>query len=326
MLQPGFANMQRAVTMGAAKGRALADRIPSRVKALAGPAATIGIVLLVLRVLATIDLHQVASAVPATPLFWLAFAAYFLAVPAAEWVKFRRLWAIPNAGASAILGKLVCNELLFGYSGDAYFFTWVRRNLAHVREPLSTIKDLALVSSLVGSGATLAALLLATPFMAAMPKGQLYPLLFGAACALVSGGTILFFGRRLIRLTRDTFRFMLIVDMARTAAQVVCMFAMWHFAMPNVELDTLVGLSALRMAISRLPLIPNKDMMFLGVAVALLGSAGTLVATMAMVAGVIVLGHLTVAVAIGSTAATSAVSRYARENTLAMLPGRAVAA
>lgn len=306
-----------------AKCDALAGRIPARVKFWATTGIMIAVVLVVLRILSTIDPRQVAAAVPATPLFWAAFVAYFLAVPAAEWLLFRRLWAIPKSGAAAIMGKLVCNELLFGYSGDAYFFTWARRHLKHVAEPLSTIKDLALVSSLVGSGATLTALLLATPLLSTMPKGQLYPLLFGAVCALVSGGVILTLGRRMIGLTREAFRFVLLVHIGRTMVQVGCMFAMWHFAMPGVEIGTLVGLSALRMAISRLPLVPNKDMMFLGVAVTLLGSAGTVVATMAMVAGVIVLGHLTVAVAIGSRAATTAAAaRLARGTNLVPITRR----
>ena len=292
---------------------ALIGRVPARVRTCGTTGVTIAIVCTLAWMLASIDPHRVAAAVPATPLFWLAFACYFLSMPVAEWVLYRRLWSLRGAGASAIFGKLVCNELLLGYSGDAYFFAWARRHVKGVSNHLSTIKDLALVSSLVGSGATLIALLLASPLLAHMTTAEFVPLMIGGICALASGSAILFFARRLIGLSPDQFRFVVAVDLVRTLAQVGCMIAMWHFAMPGVHVSTLAGLSALRMAITRLPLVPNKDMMFLGVAVTLLGHASALVATIAMVAAVVVLANLAIAAVIGSRAATTVVTRLVRE-------------
>src|SRR3546814_6777976 len=64
---------------------------------------------------------------PGSLLFWIAFAGYYFALPASEFLIFKRLWNIPRAGFKALIRKLICNEILFGYSGEAYFYTWARR-------------------------------------------------------------------------------------------------------------------------------------------------------------------------------------------------------
>ncbi|MFH7168800.1 hypothetical protein, partial [Klebsiella pneumoniae] len=39
-----------------------------------------------------LDVRGVIAMVPRSPLFWLLFAAGYLALPASEWVIYRRLW------------------------------------------------------------------------------------------------------------------------------------------------------------------------------------------------------------------------------------------
>ena len=65
---------------------------------------------------------------PASLVFWLAFTGYYLALPSSEWLIFRRLWGLPVAGYVALLRKMVSNEVLLGYSGEAYFYTWARKH------------------------------------------------------------------------------------------------------------------------------------------------------------------------------------------------------
>ena len=73
------------------------------------------------------DFARVRGLIPASPVFWLAFAVYYLAGPVSEWVVYRRLWAMPLAGIGALLRKLVANELLLGYLGEAQFYAWQSR-------------------------------------------------------------------------------------------------------------------------------------------------------------------------------------------------------
>src|SRR5258708_4082815 len=74
-----------------------------------------------------LDVGGVWARIPTSPGFWLLFPLYYFALPIADWVIFRRLWRIPPAGISALLRKRLSNDLLVGYSGELYFYTWARR-------------------------------------------------------------------------------------------------------------------------------------------------------------------------------------------------------
>jgi len=85
--------------------------------------------------LGRLDAHQLIDSIPASPGFWLAFTAYYLALPASEWLIYRRLWGLPVEGFRALLRKLVSNEVLLGYSGEASFYAWARRHSALTSAP-----------------------------------------------------------------------------------------------------------------------------------------------------------------------------------------------
>jgi hypothetical protein len=63
-------------------------------------------------------------------------------------------------------------------------------------------------------------------------------------------------------------------------------------ALPEVTLNWWLFLATLRLLISRLPLIPNKDIVFASVAVIALGHETDVAALMTMMASAIVLVHL----------------------------------
>ena len=67
-----------------------------------GPFISLGIFGAVLYQLRGLQIAQVAAMLPRSPLFWLAFAAYYLAAPLFDLLIFRRLWNLPlGAGLSA---------------------------------------------------------------------------------------------------------------------------------------------------------------------------------------------------------------------------------
>jgi predicted Co/Zn/Cd cation transporter (cation efflux family) len=67
--------------------------------------------------------------------------------------------------------------------------------------------------------------------------------------------------------------------------------------LPITSLTWWLVLAALRLIISRLPFLPNKDVVFAGVAVFTLGREGQIAALMTMMAGLILLLHILVATA-----------------------------
>ena len=66
----------------------------------------------------------------------------------------------------------------------------------------------------------------------------------------------------------------------------------WHLALPGVALQWWLLLATLRMLLSRLPLLPNKDIVFAGLAVFLIGHDAEIGALMTLMASLILCTHL----------------------------------
>jgi hypothetical protein len=75
---------------------------------------------------------------------------------------------------------------------------------------------------------------------------------------------------------------------------------MWHLILPDVGLVWWLILATLRQLLSRLPLVPNKDLAFVGLAVFVVGRDGDVAAMVALLGSLILLTHLLVGAALGA--------------------------
>jgi hypothetical protein len=66
----------------------------------------------------------------------------------------------------------------------------------------------------------------------------------------------------------------------------------WHFALPSVSIGMWLILGAARLLVSRLPLVPNKDLLFANFAIILIGQDAALSELMAMTAALVLLVHV----------------------------------
>lgn len=243
--------------------------------------------------LANIGFADLLRGVPASPIFWIAFSTYYLALPASEWLIFRRLWKIPPAGFAALLRKLVSNEILFGYSGEAYFYGWARRHARMAAAPFGAIKDVSILSAVAGNLMTLAMLALAWPII-----GRIAPEFHGRTVALSAAVIIglslalLAFRHRIFSLPRAELRMIFGVHVSRLLFTTFLSGLMWHSALPAVSMGWLLILATLQLLVTRLPFVPNKDIVFASVALFLLGHDGAIGSLIAMIAGLILLVHL----------------------------------
>jgi hypothetical protein len=80
----------------------------------------------------------------------------------------------------------------------------------------------------------------------------------------------------------------------RIAAVVVLSAWMWHLVLPAVEVTLWIVMATLRMLVSRLPLLPNKDVVFAGIAVFLLGNELEIASLMTLMAVLLLVTHLVV--------------------------------
>lgn len=266
----------------------------------AGPITSLLILAVALDQFRGINPAQLWAMMPVSVGFWSVFILYYLAGPISEWVIFRRLWTIPADGFLALLRKLVSNEILLGYLGEVYFYAWARRSARITTAPFGAIKDVTILSALVGNAVTLAMVALAIPLLGAVDAGLNRwevggSILFVLASSLVA----MLLRRRLFTLPRRELRIVAAIHLLRIIATTVLAAVMWHMLLPDIALSWWLLLGTLRQLVSRLPFLPNKDVVFAGMAAFLIGRNSDIVSAMALMASLILAAHLVVGIILG---------------------------
>jgi hypothetical protein len=262
-----------------------------------------------------VDLHHTWAAIPGSATFWFAFALYFWGSPAIEWFILHKLWNAPFSGFWAVLRKMVYNEMVLSYLGDAYFFAWLKRALPHVTSPFAVVKDMAVVSAFMGSVLTLGAIAMVWPFFSSVDQSGVHSsVLLCLALALASGGGIAVLRKALLSLSRREIVWIGGLFGLRILGQSACAVVMWWSLAPHVPFTTWIVLAAIRMVSARLPLVPSKDLAFAAAAVALVGPRNDIAPMIVMVTGLILLANI--ALALGLSLA-SGCQWIARRRTMA---------
>lgn len=239
------------------------------------------------------DASRILSMVPRDPGFWIVFALSYLAGPGSEWFIYRRLWQLPVEGFGALLRKLVCNELLLGYLGEAYFYAWARQRAAMTAAPFGAIKDVSILSAMTGNGITLVLLAVLWPFLGSSTIGlENRAVMLSLSVVLATSILAMAFRRRIFSLDRDALWYITIMHLARIVITTILSAVLWHMVLPSVPAMWWLLLATMRLLISRLPFIPNKDVVFAGIAVFTLGHETDIAALMTMMASAILLVHL----------------------------------
>jgi hypothetical protein len=267
--------------------------IRSRWPAVIGGLLTAAMIAGLARELLASGLSGLGRAVPASPLFYVFFGLLYLSPITGDYVIFRRLWGIPFAGFVALIKKRIANEVVFGYSGEAYFYAWARARATMVAAPFGAVKDVSILSAVAGNAMTLAMIALAVPLVRALLTPETLRLVAGSAAVTIAISLpFLLFSRRVFSLPRRTLWWIFGVHWVRLLAGQGLIALAWHYALPGVSIGLWLALAALRMLVSRLPLVPNKDLLFANFAILLIGQDAALSELMAFSAALTVLIHL----------------------------------
>lgn len=239
-------------------------------------------------------LEGLSRNLPASPFFYLAFALYYLGPPTFDFVIFRRLWRIPAEGMAALHKKRISNEVLLGYSGEAYFYAWARQRTRMVAAPFGAVKDVTILSAIAGNAMTLAVVLIALPFgMGLLTPVQQNAVLGSIAIIVATSLPFMIFSKRVFSLPRGTLWWIFGVHCLRIFAGSLFVAFAWHFAMPTVPVGVWLLLAAARLLAWRLPLVPNKELVFATFAIMLIGQGAALSELMALIAALTLLAHVT---------------------------------
>ncbi|WP_174298932.1 hypothetical protein [Sphingomonas bacterium] len=274
-----------------------------------GGLLTVAMIAGLLRELLASGLSGLGRIVPGSPLFYLFFVLLYLSPITGDTIIFRRLWGIPFAGFVALIKKRIANEVVFGYSGEAYFYAWARSRATMVAAPFGAVKDVSILSAIAGNGMTLAMVAVAVPLgHALLPPDMLRPIGGSVAVTAAISLPFLLFSRRVFSQPWRTLWWIFGVHWVRLLVGQVLIALAWHFALPGVSMGLWLLLAAGRMLVSRLPLVPNKDVLFANLAIVAIGRDTALSDLMAFSAALTVLLHL---VLIGLFSVQAVVARNA---------------
>lgn len=246
-------------------------------------------------------LDGLTRSVPRNPLFYLFFVLLYFSLPVGDYVIFRRLWSLPLAGLVALIKKRIANEVLFSYSGEAYFYAWARGRARNVAAPFGAVKDVSIQSAIAGNAITLLMMAMSIPLgHALLPDGMVETIGWSAAVIVATSVPFLIFSRRVFSLDRATLWWVFRIHVLRLVAGSVLIALAWDAAMPDVPVAMWLFLAAGRLLVSRLPLVPNKDLLFANFAIVLIGQGERLSDLMAFTAALFLLTHVALIAVFGA--------------------------
>lgn len=270
------------------------EKIKRRWPMILGGGLTLLMILSLGRELFGSGLSGLARSLPGNPLFYLTFLVYYLGPPTFDYVIFRRLWRIPLDGMAALHKKRIANEVLLGYTGEAYFYAWARQRTQMVAAPFGAVKDVMILSAIAGNAVTLAVMAVALPLCIDLltPTYQSYA--YGSVAIIIAMSLpFLIFSKRVFSLPRAVLGWVFGIHCLRIVLGSVLIALAWHFAMPSVPVGFWLLMAAGRLLVWRLPLVPNKELAFSFIAGIVIGEGQALSELMALIAGLTLLGHVT---------------------------------
>lgn len=267
--------------------------IKSRWPAIIGAVVTLAMIAGLIRQLLASGLAGLGREVPVAPGYYLAFALLYMSPPFFDYVIFRRLWGIPLAGLVALIKKRIANDVVVGYSGEAYFYAWARSRASMVAAPFGAVKDVSILSAIAGNAVTLTVVLIALPLgRSLLTPHQFHFALASAAITFAISLPFLIFSRRVFSLEREQLWWIFGIHCLRLVLGSILIALAWHAALPGVTLGMWLFLAAARLLVSRLPLVPNKDLLFANFAILLIGQDHALSEVIAFTAALTLLVNI----------------------------------
>ena len=209
--------------------------------------------------------------------FYLVLVFPFFVQPVADLIIYRNLLGVGRLlPFSVMLRKRYMNNLVVDYSGEAYFFLWARKNLDLKKGVLlHAVKDTNVLSA--GAGLTMVWLMLLALVASGVMKlpaffsANLWTVVSVGSLPLVLCLALIVGGRRVTALSRGDIVTTFAIHLARSIAALSLEFVLWWLSGALPSATVCLEFVALRLLITRLPFVPNKELVFVGVGIAAAG-------------------------------------------------------
>lgn len=241
--------------------------------------------------LTRIGWSNIYSSRPSSLLFYIALLLPFFVQPIGDLFVYRSLLGVGRQlPLSIFLRKRYMNTVMLDYSGEVYLFFWARKNL-NVTDNfmMHAVKDSSVLSAAAGLVVLWAMfVILLAGHLVSLPSLQLgrWPVALLGLIPLVFGGALFVANRKLTALSRRQIATIFSIHLTRCVVALWVEYVLWWLSGALPSGADCFKFVALRLLVTRLPLIPSKDLVFVGVAMA---AAGTMTVSAPKVAAVLVL-------------------------------------
>ncbi|MEX2574611.1 MAG: hypothetical protein WD317_09950 [Balneolaceae bacterium] len=242
--------------------------------------------------LSSIGWRQIWNSFPTQLWFYILFLISFFQLPAFEIWMYRITWVFNSVRSFPVfLIKKIYNKDVLGYSGEIYFYIWARKHLnISDREIFMIIKDNNIISSvastLVAFG-VLAILLFTGQVVVLewiMDQGELY-FWAGLGVTLILVFLFIRFRHFVLSMSLQTAYKIFSIQVFRLLLLKVLNILMFVIVLPEVGLSVWFTFLAIEIILTRIPFLPNRDLIFVGISV---GLAQGLMVSQTDIAGIMV--------------------------------------
>jgi hypothetical protein len=271
-------------------------------------AIPLALLVIIGRRLTQLGWHQIWIARPGNLGFYLLLVLQFFLQPFGDYLVYRNLWGRANTPPMAvILRKRLLNTFMLDYSGEAFFYFWAQAHLK-LRPGLlvHAIKD----SNLLSGGAGLTMVYVMVVMLLALgglripaefnAHGWLYVLV--GTVPLILCAALVLGHRKLTTLSRRDIGFTFAVHFLRAVLVLAVEFGLWELSGALPTAVACLQFVALRLVVTRLPLVPNKDLIFMGAGIAAAGMTSVAVTPVATVLVILTAADLVLAGTVASLA------------------------
>jgi len=233
-------------------------------------------IFVVARELSHIGWRALWEGLPSNPAFYAVFMAIYVLGPGIDALIYGHLWRTPLLfNLPALLRKRIYNETVVDYSGEAYLYIWAKRNLAmDGRKLMSNIKDVNLLSGAASNVVTLIliAALVAGGYrtvLASIDADVIHAVIAVAALAILVPLLLFVFRGKLLAVSGKALVAIVGAHVLRILLALALSVVQWSAALPQVPAAQWMLFITAQMLVTRLPFLPNRDVVLMGLGVAL---------------------------------------------------------
>ena len=236
----------------------------------------IGMIAWLLSQLTKIGWLKVWHSLPTNPIFYILFLLIYMSLPITDMIIYRMKWVFNvKKYIHIFILKKVYNVDVMGYSGEFFFYFWARKNLnLKDGEIMKTIKDNNIISSIAS---TLIAFILLSTFLFTKQirisdwfKHQNTVLIYGGIIFLLIMVILAIrFRRVVISMPMKLAGIIFLIQCLRLLLGQTMQVTQWYLIMPKVPFYVWFTFVSIQIVMTRVPFLPNRDLIFLGASIKL---------------------------------------------------------